>query len=97
MEAAAQGHGGCCWWRADAGIGKTRLLAEARTMAIEAEPGAARARASGLERDFAFGVVRQLFERLLTHTEPAGLDAVWEVPAAQARGVFTLTSTAGAG
>jgi DNA-binding CsgD family transcriptional regulator len=45
-----------------AGIGKTRLLAEARRLATEADVRVLVARGGELEREFAFGVVRQLFE-----------------------------------
>jgi hypothetical protein len=45
-----------------AGIGKTRLLAEARTLANEHELHVLRARGGELERGFPFGIVRQLFE-----------------------------------
>src|SRR6266536_2279860 len=45
-----------------AGIGKTALLAAARTTAAEGGMRVLRSRGTELERDFAFGVVRQLFE-----------------------------------
>src|SRR4026209_2628712 len=45
-----------------AGIGKTALLAAARTEAAEGGMRVLRARGTELERDFAFGVGRQLFE-----------------------------------
>jgi DNA-binding CsgD family transcriptional regulator len=45
-----------------AGIGKTALLAAARTAAAEDGVRVLRSRGTELERDFAFGVVRQLFE-----------------------------------
>ena len=45
-----------------AGIGKTTLLAAARTAAAESGMRVLRSRGTELERDFAFGVVRQLFE-----------------------------------
>jgi DNA-binding CsgD family transcriptional regulator len=45
-----------------AGIGKTALLAAARTAASEGGMRVLRSRGTELERDFAFGVVRQLFE-----------------------------------
>src|SRR5215218_6290614 len=45
-----------------AGIGKTALLAAARTAAAESGMRVLRARGTELERDFAFGVARQLFE-----------------------------------
>src|SRR5437762_8377859 len=48
-----------------AGIGKTALLAAARTAATEGGMHVLRARGTQLERNFAFGVVRQLFERPL--------------------------------
>ncbi|MGW3134920.1 helix-turn-helix transcriptional regulator [Streptomyces sp. NPDC001139] len=89
VKAAAQGHGGMLLVEGPAGIGKTRLLAEARTVATETGLGTSIARASELERDFAFGVVRQSFEPLLAHSDPAKLKALWEGPAAQARQVFT--------
>src|SRR6266480_6198000 len=45
-----------------AGMGKTALLAAARTAAAEGGMRVLRARGTELERNFAFGVVRQLFE-----------------------------------
>ena len=45
-----------------AGIGKTALLAEARTAAAESGMRVLRSRATKMETNFAFGVVRQLFE-----------------------------------
>jgi DNA-binding CsgD family transcriptional regulator len=45
-----------------AGVGKTRLLAEIRERAEQGDILALTARASQIERTFAFGVVRQLFE-----------------------------------
>jgi predicted ATPase len=48
-----------------AGIGKTELLAVARSLAEESGMVVARARGSELETGFGFGVVRQLFEPLL--------------------------------
>src|SRR6476660_8618369 len=45
-----------------AGIGKTALLAAARTAAADSEMCVLRSRGTELEREFAFGVVRQLVE-----------------------------------
>src|SRR5213592_287551 len=45
-----------------AGIGKTRLLAEARALAVAAEFEVLSSRGGELEGEFAFGIVRQLFE-----------------------------------
>ncbi|MDQ6805803.1 MAG: AAA family ATPase [Actinomycetota bacterium] len=49
------------------GIGKTALIAAARTLAEAAGMRVLRARGSELEHPFSYGVVRQLFEPLLTH------------------------------
>src|SRR6266540_2800424 len=45
-----------------AGIGKTALLAATRTAAADGGMRVLRSRGTELEREFAFGVVRQLFE-----------------------------------
>lgn len=68
------------------GIGKTRLLAEGRQLALEAGLRVLTARGGELEREFAFGVVRQLFEAAVAQREVAVLDG----PAAAARHVFEL-------
>ena len=47
------------------GIGKTVLLAQAKTLAHEAGLQVLTARGSDLERSFSYGVARQLFEPLL--------------------------------
>jgi DNA-binding CsgD family transcriptional regulator len=50
------------------GMGKTALLAAARTAAAEGGTRVLRSRGTELERDFAYGVVRQLFEPPLVET-----------------------------
>jgi len=54
-----------------AGIGKTRLITEARTRAHQAGRLVLAARGTQLEHRFAFGVVRQLFEPFLAGADPA--------------------------
>jgi DNA-binding CsgD family transcriptional regulator len=49
------------------GIGKTRLVQEVQSRALAGGFEVATARSSELERDFPFGVVRQLFEPLLAN------------------------------
>jgi DNA-binding CsgD family transcriptional regulator len=51
---------------ASAGLGKTRLLGEARAIATGSGMKVLSARATELERDFPFALVRQLFETELT-------------------------------
>src|SRR3954466_14341614 len=52
-----------------AGIGKSRLLAHVRDQATAVGSRVLRARGSDLEREYAFGVVRHLFEPLLADGE----------------------------
>ncbi len=65
LSRAEAGEGGLVVVEGPAGIGKSRLLAAARGMAGARELRTLRARGGELERDFAYGVVRQLFEREL--------------------------------
>ena len=63
LDAAAAGHGGLLVIRGEAGIGKTRLLDAASGLARARGMTVLTARGGELERDFGYGVVRQLFER----------------------------------
>ncbi len=65
IRAAAGGDGRLLVIEGPAGIGKTALIAEARLAARGAGLRVLGARGSELEQDFAFGVVRQLFEPAL--------------------------------
>jgi DNA-binding CsgD family transcriptional regulator len=65
VEAAAEGVAGFVLVEGPAGIGKSRLLAEARMLAEERGLCVRSARGGELERDFPFGIVRQLFESQL--------------------------------
>ena len=73
-----------------AGIGKTRLLTEARRLAGQRGVRVLTARGSQLEKAFAFGAVRQLFEPELV--DPARRDRLFAGAAAGARGVFDLAA-----
>ncbi|MHC1561161.1 helix-turn-helix transcriptional regulator [Actinomycetospora sp. C-140] len=63
VASAAGGRGGLVWIEGPPGIGKTRLLTAARDR--DGVATVLTARGGPLERDFAFGVVRGLFEPLL--------------------------------
>jgi DNA-binding SARP family transcriptional activator/tetratricopeptide (TPR) repeat protein len=76
------GQGGVVLIEGPAGIGKTRLLEELRTHAAEEGLRVLEARAGLLEREFAFGVARQLLE-------PAADPTLLEGPAAAARVVLS--------
>src|SRR5206468_113647 len=73
-----------------AGIGKTALPAAARSAAAEDGMGGLRARATEMEANFAFGVVRQLFEPpLVEASEPERADLL-QAAAGVAAGVLGL-------
>jgi DNA-binding CsgD family transcriptional regulator len=76
-----------------AGIGKSRLLGALRDGAVERGVRTLTARGSELEREFPFGVVRQLFEPALAEV---GRDAAFEGAAASARAVFAGEADEGA-
>ena len=65
VDSASSGAGRLIAIEGRAGMGKTRLLAEARAIATKAGVTVLSARAGELEQDFAYGIVRQLFEPVL--------------------------------
>src|SRR5215471_18204237 len=69
-DAARSGGGRFVVIEGSAGIGKTRLLAEARAIAGPAGMRVLAARGGELEGGFAYGIVRQLFEPLLAAVSP---------------------------
>jgi DNA-binding CsgD family transcriptional regulator len=86
--AAAQGaieEGGVLLIEGGAGIGKTSLLAAACQRVAELGHEVLRARGSELEAGFAFGVVRQLFERRLALASQHERRALLVGPASAAR------------
>jgi hypothetical protein len=62
LDEAAGGQARLALIEGPAGIGKTRLVAEARRRAAERGFRVLAAQGGELEREFPFGVVRQLFE-----------------------------------
>src|SRR5829696_9069194 len=74
LRAVGQRAGGTLVIEGEAGMGKSRLLEEARAEASELGAGVLNARATELERGFPYGVVRQLFERPLLEADPAERD-----------------------
>ena len=71
IERAAAGQGGLIVIEGPAGIGKSRLLGAARGARPSGAMRVLTARGSELEGEFAFGVVRQLFEAELRGAGPA--------------------------
>ena len=69
LQRLLSGQGGVLAFEGPAGIGKTRLLGVLRERARDAGAEVLDARAGVLEREYGFGVVRQLFEAM-TATDP---------------------------
>ncbi|HEY1511474.1 MAG TPA: AAA family ATPase, partial [Solirubrobacteraceae bacterium] len=95
--ASSDGAGSLVLISGAAGIGKTALLQAAREMAEQAGMQVLRARASDLEQEFAFGVVRQLFEGPLDRADPDRRPALFRGAAALASPLFDLAPVAAAG
>ena len=85
VEELLDGRGRMLLFEGRAGIGKTSLLEVACSRAAELGLEVLRARGSELESGFAFGVVRQLFERRLAGAGPGERAALLAGPAAAAR------------
>src|SRR5215217_2667092 len=88
LAAARAGSGRLLLVEAAAGLGKTRLLREARRRADAEGMRVLAARATELERDFPFGVVRQLFEPALAAADEAARVELFDGPAVAARALF---------
>jgi DNA-binding CsgD family transcriptional regulator len=84
---ARDGTGGLMAIEAQAGLGKTRLLHATRAAAAEAGLRVLTARATELERDFPFGLVRQLFEPQLAALPAPERDELFD-GASAARSAF---------
>jgi hypothetical protein len=99
LQAAAGGSGRLVVIRGPAGIGKSGLLADLRAHAA-ASLRVLPARAGELEREFGFGVVRQLFEpAVVRRGAPAGAAAsaaqVFGSPEADGEGVTSFAALHG--
>jgi DNA-binding CsgD family transcriptional regulator len=79
----------------EAGIGKTALLHESLGLADELGVRVLRASGATLERDFGYGVVRQLFERDVHSLAGADREQLFSGPAAPAADVFGLALSGG--
>jgi DNA-binding CsgD family transcriptional regulator len=89
LAAAREGTGSLLLIEGPSGIGKTELLLAARRAALAHDMDVAWARGAELEREFAFGVVRQLFEPVVAGEAET---TAFEGAADLARAVFELRS-----
>ena len=78
-----------------AGIGKSSLLAEARLRAAAAGMTVLTARGSEIERSFSYGVVRQLFERLVAQSDQTERSRLLAGAAAHASRLFSAEQLPG--
>src|SRR4051794_15615611 len=88
LTQAQQGNGRVVLIEAPAGLGKTSLLDVACETATEAGFTCLRARATELEREFAYGCVRQWLEPLVARTSPHERDHLLEGAAALSMPLF---------
>jgi predicted ATPase len=93
-DAARSGGGRFVVIEGTAGIGKTRLLAEARAIAGSAGMRVLAARGGELEGEFAYGIVRQLFEPLLAAAPPDLRTELLSGPAALMEPLFGASQPA---
>jgi DNA-binding CsgD family transcriptional regulator len=89
-DACREGGGGTLLIEGPAGVGKSALLGELEGRAAAAGCRVLRARGSEMERDFGFGVVRQLVGPLLRPLDPAARAELFDGPAGLASTIFGL-------
>jgi DNA-binding CsgD family transcriptional regulator len=87
---ARSGHGSFVVVEGPAGIGKTALLDAVRAVATASSMRAFGSRGTELERDFAFGVVRQLFEPALAEASESQRAELLHDAAGVAAGLLAL-------
>jgi AAA ATPase domain len=92
LRDAIAGRGGLLLLEGPAGIGKTRLVLAAGRHGRELGLTALSARGSELERDFAYGLVRQLFEAPLVAAPPAERAELLVGAAGHAAALFGVTA-----
>ena len=90
LAEARRGRGRFLVLEGSAGIGKTALLTAARTVAADGGMRVLRARGTDLERDFAFGVLRQLFEPPLAEASELERDDLLQAAAGVAASLLGL-------
>ena len=94
LHRAREGRGGVLVLEGPAGIGKTAILAAAAARAASEGMRVLRARGAMLEREFAFGIVRQLLEPPLAQASAEEAEEVLQGPARQAAELLGLPKAA---
>ncbi len=88
---AARGRGRLILVEGAAGLGKTSLLRAAAEIAADSGVTCLRARANELERDFAYGCVRQLLEPAIAKASEPERERLFEGAASNARPLLATT------
>lgn len=88
LSDAGRGHGRVVVVEASAGLGKTSLLEAASSIAAESGFRCLAARGGELERDFAYGCVRQLLEPVVTRASAGDNDALFAGAAGLCKPLF---------
>jgi DNA-binding CsgD family transcriptional regulator len=96
IGSACEGAGGAAFIEGESGIGKTALVAAARDRASEAGMAVLSARGGELEAEFAWGVVRQLFDLAVVGAPVEDRSGLFEGAAALARPALGIETTADA-
>ncbi|HSC90528.1 MAG TPA: AAA family ATPase [Gaiellaceae bacterium] len=94
LAEARSGRGAFLVIEGPAGIGKTALVESARTAAADTGMRVLRSRGTELEREFAFGVVRQLFEPALAEASEPERANLLQAAAGVAAGLLGLPGAA---
>jgi AAA ATPase domain len=89
LTEAGRGHGQVVLVEAPAGLGKTSLLRAAAEAAAGAGFTCLRARATAVERDFAYGCVRQLLEPAVASSSETDHERLFEGVAVLSKPLFT--------
>jgi DNA-binding CsgD family transcriptional regulator len=91
LTLAAQGEGLCLLIEGAAGVGKSRLLDAARSLAQDEGFRVLAGRAGEREREYSWSVVRSLFEPVMIAADPEERDELWGGQAAACRSLIEGT------
>jgi DNA-binding CsgD family transcriptional regulator len=97
VEAALGGGGGCACVEGAPGIGKSALLTAVSRLAGERGMQVLSARGGELEREFPFGVVRQLFEPVVVSLDDAARERIVDAAATLAAPALSFALAEGGG
>ncbi len=92
LEHGVDGDGLCLMIEGPPGVGKTRLLESARALAQDQGCRVLSARSGEREREYSWGVVRNLFEPIVIAADPDELDELFAGPAIACRGLIEGTA-----